>query len=126
MASNIKKELNIPERNLKRLYEPNDLGEFDDLACAISIDIFLGFQTAKFSKILKSDVKLDNKLLKTIVKNYRQDRDADFAVLTMLKSGPLKSFVLEKSLSWREGFHKHLLGYLKSFPEVNSGERVLK
>ena len=122
MATNIKKELNIPERNLKRLYEPNDLGEFDDLACAISIDIFLGFQTAKFSKILKSDVKLDTKLLKTIVKNYRQDKDADFAVLTMLKSGPLKSFVMEKSLNWREGFYKHLFGYLKCFPEVNSGE----
>ena len=125
MAANVKKELKIPERNVKRHYEPKDLGEFDDLASAISIDILLGFQTAKFSKILKSGMKLDIKLLNTILKNYRQDQNADFAVLTMLKCGPLRSFVLGKPLEWREGFYKHLIGYLKSFPEVDSGKCTL-
>ena len=110
------------------LFSVEELSILDDLATSCTVDVY---SQRKTEKILDKPCQLDQGVLKEVFQRFSEDKNLERAlhgIACLLRFGTDRNIgqlmLQANTKSFLEGLLKHLIGYLKCFPDniYNAGK----
>ncbi|XP_052801031.1 histone-lysine N-methyltransferase KMT5B-B-like [Mya arenaria] len=99
------------------------LCEYDDLANAVCLDAYLGFQTHKMNTRYETPKKKQDYECKTIIERFKKHQQYEKAYMEMLSVDVVRNFLMDKDDHEQDLFKNHIHRYLKMF-DMRSGFEI--
>ena len=103
------------------LFSVEELSLLDDLATSCTVDIY---SKRKTEKVLDKPCQMDQEVLKEVFERFSKDKNLERAlhgIACLLRFGTDRNIgqlmIQANTKSFLEGLLKHLMGYLKCFPD---------